>query len=157
MSDTVKYLGDGVYASFDGYQLWLRVGSHDAPPVVALEPLVVSNLIEHAIALGVIAIIPRIEPTQRPAPIVPTHDEMAREALLDRLWAYDRTRNTAWREPHVDAWEWIELKPALDGGLVLTEADSKDEAILNGQAFFAAKRHTIQHPSGFWYVPCIPF
>lgn len=41
---TPEYLGDGVYASFDGYQIWLHVGSHEAPPVVALEPAVMENL-----------------------------------------------------------------------------------------------------------------
>ena len=25
----VAYLADGIYASFDGYQMWLRTGSHD--------------------------------------------------------------------------------------------------------------------------------
>lgn len=41
------YLGDGVYASFDGYQIWLHVGSHDAPPLVALEAEVVDKLNEY--------------------------------------------------------------------------------------------------------------
>lgn len=39
-----EYLGDGVYASFDGYQVWLHVGHHEAPPVVALEPAVIASL-----------------------------------------------------------------------------------------------------------------
>lgn len=39
-----KYLGDGVYASFDGYQIWLHVGSHTSDPVVALEPEVLKAL-----------------------------------------------------------------------------------------------------------------
>jgi hypothetical protein len=39
-----RYLGDGVYASFDGYQVWLHVHRHDAPPAVALEPLVIDAL-----------------------------------------------------------------------------------------------------------------
>ena len=38
------YLGDGVYASFDGYQVWLHIGSHDSDPVVALEPEVLNAL-----------------------------------------------------------------------------------------------------------------
>lgn len=38
MSESKTYLGDGVYASFDGYQIWLHAerdhDSHD----IALEP-----------------------------------------------------------------------------------------------------------------------
>lgn len=41
-----KYLGDGVYASFDGYQIWLAVNNSDNP-VVALEPEVMEALIEY--------------------------------------------------------------------------------------------------------------
>ncbi len=40
----MRHLGDGVYASFDGYQVWLHVNSHEAPPVVALEPGVLIQL-----------------------------------------------------------------------------------------------------------------
>jgi len=43
----IEYLGDGVYASFDGYQVWLHVGRHDSPPVVALEPAVLRALVEY--------------------------------------------------------------------------------------------------------------
>ena len=39
-----EYLGDGVYASFDGYQVWLTVGNHLNQPVVALEPKVLERL-----------------------------------------------------------------------------------------------------------------
>lgn len=39
-----RYLGDGVYASFDGYQVWLHVNHHEAPPCVALEPAVIDAL-----------------------------------------------------------------------------------------------------------------
>lgn len=39
-----EYLGDGVYASFDGYHVWLRTGSHDAPGGIALEPSVFASL-----------------------------------------------------------------------------------------------------------------
>lgn len=51
MSDAIefprKYLGDGVYASFDGFQIWLHVGSHLAPGIVALEPEVMHSLNEY--------------------------------------------------------------------------------------------------------------
>lgn len=48
MSNTnAEYLGDGVYASFDGYHVWLHVGEHTATPVVvvALEPAVLKALV----------------------------------------------------------------------------------------------------------------
>ena len=32
-----EYLGDGVYLSNDGYQLWLSVGSRDSPVVLTLD------------------------------------------------------------------------------------------------------------------------
>lgn len=43
-----EYLGDGVYASFDGYQIWLSVNDHQAPPVVAIEPGVYASLVQYA-------------------------------------------------------------------------------------------------------------
>ena len=46
MNDDSTYLGDGVYASFDGYQIWLAVNHHENN-VVALEPYVFSNLCEY--------------------------------------------------------------------------------------------------------------
>jgi hypothetical protein len=42
-----RYLGDGVYASFDGHHVWLRVGSHDAEPGIALEPEVFAALVQY--------------------------------------------------------------------------------------------------------------
>ena len=41
------YLGDGVYASFDGYQIWLAVNDH-RNKVVALEPVTIVRLIKYA-------------------------------------------------------------------------------------------------------------
>lgn len=41
------YLGDGVYATFDGYHIELRVGAHHNPPVAFLEPSVMDKLIEY--------------------------------------------------------------------------------------------------------------
>jgi len=38
-----RYLGDAVYASFDGYQYWLAV-SHHENKVIALEPDVIDQL-----------------------------------------------------------------------------------------------------------------
>lgn len=45
------YLGDGVYASHDGYQVWLAVGNHESP-VAALEPAVLQKLAVYAIERG---------------------------------------------------------------------------------------------------------
>jgi hypothetical protein len=42
-----QYLGDGVYASFDGYQIWLARNDH-ANRVIALEPAVFEALIKYA-------------------------------------------------------------------------------------------------------------
>ena len=41
-----EYLGDGVYVSWDGYQLWLAANHHDNK-VVALEPEVLFQLIQY--------------------------------------------------------------------------------------------------------------
>ena len=41
-----EYLGDGVYASFDGYQIWLSVNDH-RNKVVALEGSVMLALIDY--------------------------------------------------------------------------------------------------------------
>jgi hypothetical protein len=41
------YLGDGVYASFDGYQIWLAVNHHENKQV-AIEPAVLLSLLSYA-------------------------------------------------------------------------------------------------------------
>ena len=45
---TETYLGDGLYASFDGYSIWLRAPHEGGDHVVALEPPVFQALIEYA-------------------------------------------------------------------------------------------------------------
>lgn len=40
------YLGDGVYASFDGYQIWLAANHHENI-VIALEPDVFNALLRY--------------------------------------------------------------------------------------------------------------
>ena len=41
----MDYLGDGVYALFDGYGIWLHANSHDQPTDrVYLEPEILSAL-----------------------------------------------------------------------------------------------------------------
>ena len=44
---TEKYLGDGVYASFDGYQIWLRTPRHGGIHEIALEPKVFEALLQY--------------------------------------------------------------------------------------------------------------
>jgi hypothetical protein len=39
------YIGDGVYASHDGYQIWLEVGTAGGRTRIALEPEVMQALI----------------------------------------------------------------------------------------------------------------
>ena len=51
MSETTKYLGDGAYASFDGYQIWLSVNNHENK-VIALEAAVIQNLFLYAESLN---------------------------------------------------------------------------------------------------------
>ena len=48
--DYAEHLGDGVYASFDGYQIWLAADHHNNK-VMALEPEVFRNLIQYEKAL----------------------------------------------------------------------------------------------------------
>jgi len=47
-----EYLGDAVYASNDGWHVWLHVGAHDVAPVVALEPQVLQALFKYVEKIG---------------------------------------------------------------------------------------------------------
>lgn len=47
------YLGDGLYCSFDGYQLWLRAPRLDGDHVIALEPSTFSQFIQFARSVGI--------------------------------------------------------------------------------------------------------
>ena len=51
--ETDEHLGDGVYASFDGYQIWLAANHHENK-VIALEPPVMMELIKYAVRVGII-------------------------------------------------------------------------------------------------------
>jgi hypothetical protein len=43
-----EYLGDGVYAVFDGWHIWLRLNSHDnTEGQIALEPSVYAALVRY--------------------------------------------------------------------------------------------------------------
>ena len=47
------HLGEGVYASFDGYQIWLAANHHENK-VIALEPEVLVRLIAYAERVGIL-------------------------------------------------------------------------------------------------------
>ena len=42
------YLGDGLYARFDGFSIWLRAPRENGDHVIALEPGILSALIAYA-------------------------------------------------------------------------------------------------------------
>lgn len=46
--NTIEYLGDGVYAHFDGYSIGLSVNDHRNEPAVWLEPQVLAALNQFA-------------------------------------------------------------------------------------------------------------
>lgn len=52
LRESETYLGDAVYATFDGYQIWLRTGDGNDNRI-ALEPSVMDRLIAYWNALGV--------------------------------------------------------------------------------------------------------
>jgi hypothetical protein len=45
-----EYLGDAVYVSFDGYQIWLRTGDGNNQRI-ALEPVVYDRLVRYVESL----------------------------------------------------------------------------------------------------------
>jgi hypothetical protein len=47
-----SYLGDGVYASFDGYQIWLDTRAQEPVNRIALEPAVYQRLTQYVADLG---------------------------------------------------------------------------------------------------------
>lgn len=42
------YLGDAVYASWDGYQIWLHLDRHDNPGLIALDGETMASLEDYA-------------------------------------------------------------------------------------------------------------
>jgi len=53
MPDENMYLGDGVYASFDGYHIVLKINSiKDPTDTVYLEPTVLIALVRYAKSIG---------------------------------------------------------------------------------------------------------
>lgn len=49
------YLGDAVYASHDGYLLWLSLNSHESEPLVGLEAGVLRALNNYAVKIGMVS------------------------------------------------------------------------------------------------------
>jgi hypothetical protein len=55
-AQTIVYLGDSVYATYDGYQVWLRVSNGVCvKDVICLEPPVMAELIRYANAKQAVA------------------------------------------------------------------------------------------------------
>lgn len=50
--DGETYIGDGLYASFDGYQIQLRAPQSHGDQFVYLEPSVYVSLLEYAKTIG---------------------------------------------------------------------------------------------------------
>lgn len=42
-----QYLGDGVYARFDGHQIWVETLGSETPQSIALEPQVMAELFDY--------------------------------------------------------------------------------------------------------------
>lgn len=82
-----EYIGDGVYLSDDGYQLWLANGDH-SNRVVALDQGVFTNLVQKGtIRFGVT--LPTAAPTTDPVEFWYTNwrgEKAQRKAILRCLW-----------------------------------------------------------------------
>lgn len=48
MDERKRYIGDGVYASFDGWNIWLRTKRDNGMHEIALEPEVYASLVNYA-------------------------------------------------------------------------------------------------------------
>jgi hypothetical protein len=54
-AQTQQYLGDGVYATHDGYQVWVRTwNGMEASPAIALDRHVLKNLQHYAMREAII-------------------------------------------------------------------------------------------------------
>lgn len=49
-----SYLGDGLYASFDGFTIWLRAPREGGDHYVGLEPAVFVELLRYAEEIGML-------------------------------------------------------------------------------------------------------
>jgi hypothetical protein len=70
---TETYIGDGLYASYDGFALWLRAPREHGDHEVALEPDVLHNFLNFAFTIERTANIIRKSVAERP--FVETSDD----------------------------------------------------------------------------------
>lgn len=49
--ENATYVGDGLYASYDGFAVWLRAPRENGDHVVALEPQVMHNFVEFVMTI----------------------------------------------------------------------------------------------------------
>lgn len=47
LDNATEYLGDGVYASFDGYHIWLKTQRAHGLEAIALEPAVLEEFLRY--------------------------------------------------------------------------------------------------------------
>jgi hypothetical protein len=64
------YIGDGCYASYDGWQICLRAPRENGDHVVYLEPFLLNNLITYARRVGM---LPMPTPGSGEGRLVPQH------------------------------------------------------------------------------------
>jgi hypothetical protein len=70
-----RYIGDGVYARFDGYHVWLRTPREVSDHEIALEPPVVASLVKFIADLR----------AQFPGQQVPAWEALIRAALKEQV------------------------------------------------------------------------
>lgn len=58
-----EYLGDGVYASFDGWQIWLTTTRENGTHTIAIEPITLDRLLAYRDSLAA-----------KPGQEAPTHE-----------------------------------------------------------------------------------
>ena len=51
-ADDEEYLGDGLYASFDGFMIWLRAPRTEGDHYVALEPQTLREFVKYVEKVG---------------------------------------------------------------------------------------------------------
>jgi hypothetical protein len=82
-----EYLGDGVYASFDGWYIWLRTGAHEGANVtnkIALEPSVYEALVRYQARLVKLARDRHeVAEVRSPVGVEPA------ESAARKLWSYE--------------------------------------------------------------------
>lgn len=57
-----RYLGDGVYASHDGWQIWLTIGNHRNGRLIALDDAVMKSLVAYHAEISARALAEQLTP-----------------------------------------------------------------------------------------------